>query len=420
MVGGLIAWLRGDGHGLRPAGSRGGLVWAWIGLYAVGGSGSGLVFERAHAEASSQALPEPPGVQQAGSEVDPAADPAENFQPSPWDASVSLRTWSGYRDNPQLSSVNPVGSGFVAGGGEFMVFRLPVDGWEATCFGLLEHLSYWTAGLAPETTGVVDARVKRRWGDGWSWAAGLEYFYLKQVFDASELVGVRVIIPTEGHTLGFRPQLGKEMGPYWRWEMEPELSRQWLAEPLDGFLDTGVKLQALRKLGSKSGSEWGISYRFRDRGFDERSPRDESGELLEGTLHYRQHEVESVWRSVWGERRRWRTQLRGGYLGSNDNEGGYFDYDRFQLAAQVRYTSEHWEIRAEVKARWYMYAAQRAYEPDGPERRRSDWTFLLRGDWKISRRWRAFVQYDDEMLDENMAAADYRAVGVSGGVEWEL
>jgi hypothetical protein len=260
--------------------------------------------------------------------------------------------------------------------------------------------------------------VKRQWGDGWSWGAGLEYFYLKQVFDASELVGVRVIIPTEGHTLGFRPQFGKEMGTSWRWEVEPELSRQWLAEPLDSFLDTGAKVQAIRKLGP--GSEWGVSYRFRDRGFDERSPRDDEGNVLPGTLHYRQHEMESTWRSVWGVRRQWRTQLRGGYLWSADNEGGYFDYERLQLAAHVRYAGEHWEFRAEVKARWYMYAAQRAYEPNGPERRRADLTFLLRGDWKVSRRWRVFVQYDDEMSDENMAAADYRAMSVSGGVEWEL
>jgi len=349
---------------------------------------------------------------------DPDEEDIEASLPSLWDGSVSLRTWSGFRDNPQLSSVNPVGSGFLAGGGEFMAFRLPPDGWEATFFGLLEHLSYWETGFAPETTGVVDARVKQKWGDGWSWGAGLEYYYLKQVFDASELVGVRVIIPMVGHTLGFRPSFGKELGTSWRWDLEPELSRQWLSEPLDGFLDTGAKVQWVRKLGP--GSEWGVSYRFRDRAFDERPPRDDDGNALPGNLRYQQHEWESLWKSSWGAQRRWRTQVRGGYLTSHDSEGGYFDYERFQIGGQVRYASDHWEFRAEAKARWYMYAAQRAYEPDGPRRRRADLTFLLRGDWKISRRWRVFVQYDHEMSDENMTAADYRAAGVSGGVEWEL
>ncbi len=418
MVRGLIAWIRSSGHGLRPAGSRRGLIWAWIGLSAAGGPGCWTGFEVAQAATPTAVLPTTAVNPQASSGVDPASGQGEDAQPSLWDASVSLRTWSGFRDNPQLSSVNPVGSGFLAGGGEFMAFRLPLDGWEVTFFGLLEHLSYWESGLSPETTGVVDARVKRQWGDGWSWGAGLEYFYLKQVFDASELVGVRVIIPTVGHTLGLRPQFGKEMGEFWRWEVEPELSRQWLAEPLDSFLDTGARLQAIRKLGP--GSEWGVSYRFRDRGFDERSPRDDAGNVLPGALHYRQHEVESTWKAVWGERRQWRPQVRWGYLWSDDNEGGYFDYERLQLAAQVRYASEHWEFRAEVKARWYMYAAQRAYEPDGPARRRSDLTFLLRGDYKVSRHWRVFVQYDDEMSNENTVAADYRAMGVSGGVEWEL
>lgn len=298
-----------------------------------------------------------------------------------------------------------------------MAFRLPLDGWEASFFGLFERLEYLESGLSPETTGVLDARGKRTWGEGWSAGAALEYYYLQQVFDASEIVGVRVIIPTVGHTLAFRPTLGREHGGGWRWEVEPEVSRQWLEDPLDSFLDVGSRVQWVKKLGR--GSEWGVAYRFRDRAFDERVIRDSEGEALSGSLRYTQHEGETFWRAVWDEKRRWRTTLRGGYLGSLDNGGGYFDYQRWQVGGQFRYVRDRWEIRAEAKSRWYRYPVQKASLPDGPLRRRVDVNYLFRGDWKLGGGWRIFGQYEFEMSDENMTAADYRSTGVSAGVEWE-
>lgn len=417
MVGGLLIGLRARRERPRRRGSRYGVFGVWLGLWVLAGAGP-------IAGWNAQAAPDRVGDEGAeattGTGSLPEMDDGDLGGVSLWDHSVSLRSWAGYRDNPQLSAVNPVGSAFLAGGGEIMAFRLPIDGWEASFYGLFEHLGYFESGLSPETTGVMDARVKRVWGDGWIWGAALEYYFLKQVFDASELVGVRVVIPTEGHTLAFRPLFGREIGKVWRWELEPEVSRQWLAEPLDSFLDTGARLQWIRKIGGGLGSEVGVSYRFRNRAFDERPPRNEAGDALPGTLAYRQHEWESVWKATWDARRRWRTTLRGGYLLSHDNEGGYFDYERFQISGQVRYSSDRWEVRAEARTRWYMYAAQRAYEPDGPRRRRVDVSFQIRGDWKISRRWRVFVQFEDEMSDENMVAVDYRATGLSGGMEFEL
>ena len=338
--------------------------------------------------------------------------------PSFWDTSFTLRAWSGFRDNPLLSSVNPTGSGFVAGGGEVMVFRLPMDGWEVSVFGVLERLEYFESELMPETTGIVDARTRRSWENGWSLGLGLEYFYLKQVFDASELEGVPVVIRTEGHTLGVRPLLGKTLGKAWRLEVEFEWGRQWLDEPLDGYRDVGTRVQGYRVL--REGSELGVSYRYRDRGFDTRTRRDSSGVAIDGILGYRQHEWESIWRASWGPNRRWRTWVRAGWGRSTDNGGGYFDYDRFQVGGQVRWVGKVLELRAEARARWYLYPAQRASEPDGPERRRTGWTTEVRGDWKFDRKWRLFGQYEWDVSDENVSAADYRAMGVHLGLEWEL
>ncbi|MGE3309390.1 MAG: hypothetical protein AB7O66_05410 [Limisphaerales bacterium] len=428
MAGGLNAWIakpwnRPRPVGALPGGLRVGGLAGWIpralvmfgALATLGVDGDGVPGGDPGADGTY-------GTDGTGQANEMAMGIAESearpISLSLWDTSSTLRSWAGFRDNPQLSSVTPVGSAFLAAGGEILVFRLPVDGWEVAIFGLLEHLEYLEPGVAPETTAVVDARVDRKWGDGWFWGAGLDYFFLKQVFDASELAGVRVIIPTVGHTLTFRPRLGREFSKTWRWELEPELSRQWLGEPLDSFLDAGARVQLIRRWGTRS--EAGISYRFRDRAFDNRPPRNPDGDVLPGKLEYLQNEWEAVWKATWDGRSRWRTQVRGGYLRSDDLEGGYFDFERFHLFGQIRYSAAAWEVRAEARARWYHYPSQPSSEPDGSSRRRLDLTFLVRGEWKMSRRWRVFVQYEDEMSDENTTAADYRAAGISGGVEFEM
>lgn len=338
--------------------------------------------------------------------------------PSLWDRTVSLRAWAGHRDNPQLSAVNPAPSAFVAGGGDFMFFRMPLDGLEVTFHGLLEYLGYFEAGLDPETTAVANAGIRRTWEGGWMAGGSLEYFYLKQVFDASELVGIPVVIPAEGHLLGFRPMLGRVWDGGWKLELEPELARQWLAEPLDGFLDAGTRLQLSRSWGPRV--DLGVSYRFRDREFDTRPARDESGNAIDVPLRYAQHEAEATWKAAWDDRRRWRTVFRAGYTHSSDSGGGFYDYTRIQISGQVRYSGETWEMRAEAKSRWYTYPVQRVSQPDGPQRRRTDLAFLVRVDRKLGKGLKLFAQYEWESSDENVVAADYESAGVSGGIELEM
>lgn len=100
-----------------------------------------------------------PGVQAEG---EPAIEEAgtPSLASLAWDGSLSLRTWGGYRHNPQLSALNPTSSGFVAAGGDLMIYRLPVEGTEATFYAFLEHVGYVEGGLAPETTAAVSARLK--------------------------------------------------------------------------------------------------------------------------------------------------------------------------------------------------------------------------------------------------------------------
>lgn len=332
-----------------------------------------------------------------------------------WDASLSLRTWGGFSDNPRMSSLNPEGSPLAGFGGEFLLLRIPVDGWEAAFFALVEQVEYSVVGFDPETVALVNARLRRTWTDGWSVGGGIEYFFLRQVFDASDIVGLPVIVRARGNTLSVRPSVAKEWGAGWKLELELEASRQWLDEPLDSFQDSGPRLTWTRSWGSQS--DLGLSYRYRRRVFDDRFPLDADGLPMEGDLAFHQHEFEVPWHRGWDQAGRWRTTVRAGFLESIDSGGGFYDYHRVLLAGLVRYVRKPVELRAEARSRWYLYPVQTSRTGDDTLRRRSDLDLSARAEWTVRKGLRVFAEYEFEMSDENLVASDYRVNTAFGGVE---
>lgn len=351
--------------------------------------------------------------------LDAANSNAETLDlPGPWVWTLSLRTWGGYNDNPRLSAVNPTGSALVAGGGDFMVFRDGEEGHEANLFVSAEQVGYLEEGIDPETLVIAQADYTRRWSSGWLAGASMEYLYLRQVYDASEVVGVPVVIPTRGHTWSFRPKAGHEWESGWSVEVAGDLTYQWLADPLDSYWDRGVDLTVTWEPGIRDRLQ--VNGGILRRSFEDRLARAGDGELLDRVLAYDQAEVEALWSRVWDDRRRWRTTLRGGYRVSVDNGGGVFDYDRWGASVLVRHVAKRWEVRLDARARWYLYPGQVGGEMGSGSRRRTDVTLTGRGEYEVWRNLRVFVQYTLEDSDENAEFADYRMNTVVGGLEYSM
>lgn len=334
-----------------------------------------------------------------------------------WSTGVTLRTSAGYHDNPRLSALNREGSSFVAGGVELVAMRLPVDGHEASVFASVDHRGYLERGFASETLAAADARYHRRWESGWSLGTSAEYLFLKQVFDASEIEGVPAVVLTQGHAFTGRPVLGRDFSPAWRLELEGEVTRQGLDEPLDGYFDVSPRLGLTHTYGERCTLT--VSHRFRSRSFDERNPRDAAGSDLPETLQYAQHETELAWRHAWGSGGRWRTVLRPGWVANADNGNGFFDYERFQVAATVRWVGDDWEARVDGRWRAYRFPGQPGGTGGDAARRRHDLNVTVRADWKAASWFRIFAQYELDQTDENTLAADFRAHVFGVGLEVE-
>ncbi len=335
-----------------------------------------------------------------------------------WDADLTLRTWGGYNDNPRLSPVNRVGSGFLAGGVDLLVYRLPLDGTDVSFFGTLEHVLYINDEIDPETIGLVDARYKRTWNSGWSAGGSVDYAFLHQIFDATDLEGFPTVVRAEAHSLEVKPSVARALDADWRLELEFGASREWIIRPLDSFWDLGPRLALTRRL--PRDGETGISYRFRDRRFDTRPPRASDASALPGTLSFAQHEFEVFWKQRWGTDGRFRTTLSGGVLMNGDNGGGFYDYTRYFLDAGLRYVAPRWEVRADARLRWYFYSIQPASLVGGASRHRADVSLTARAEWTVHKGVRVFGEYAVESSDENGPAGDYRMQSISAGFSLEM
>lgn len=331
-----------------------------------------------------------------------------------WDASLSLRAWGGTTTIPdERGDSRGIGAGRIRGGVPAPADSRGREGGEL---------------LRPSGTGGVCGQGVRSGNRGGGERAfptpvgrrlvgrggAAEYFYLRQVFDASDIVGVPVIVPARGHTLSVRPVVGREWGTGWRVDLELEGSRQWLDEPLDSFWDSGPRLSWVRTWGTAS--DLGISYRYRRRMFDDREPLDEEGVPVSGDWCFNSMSSRSP----------------GGMHGARQTIGG----PRFEraswrasttVAGSTTTTGPRWPgwsvtsgrpgARTEIKSRWYLYPVQTARTGDNTRRRREDLDLSARAEWTIRKGLRVFAEYEFETSNQNLLASDYQVNSATSGVE---
>ncbi len=343
----------------------------------------------------------------------------EEAVPSPWSTAASLRAATGYRDNVQLSSVNPVAAAFLSGGGDFMLNRLPLDGTGVSIFASADYTHFLGAPQTdPESLALARAEVKRDLGAGWTGGLAGQYVFMNQVFDVSATEAELSTVTAKGSTLTLTPSAAVSLGRNWKLEATLDGSRQLFSAPLDDYWELGPNVKLAKTLAA--GSDCSLGYRFTRRWYDDRAPLDADGLELPGNLEFDLHELEFRSKFAWGAQRRWSSQLRLGLRWTEDNGGGYFDNLRPLVGVRAGYRAERWKVWAEVRGYGYDYSIQRSDGPESAFRRKTDLDVTVRGEYRLWRKLVAFAQYDRESAFDNAPSADYDANTVTAGVELEL
>jgi len=349
--------------------------------------------------------------------VQPGLPPGLDFPEfSRWEKVFTLQSGLGFKDNTALAPANPSGSGFFRNYAEFTLWRLPVDDWEFMTIASWDDLRYWNSPVTDkELMGFALAQGKRKLSGGWLVSATAQYIYQNQVMDVSADLATPAVLDVQGNTYTARIGLRRDFSSRIWFELEPGLTRQDFAGPLDDYWEGGTKLVLGRTYGKKS--ELAFTYEFNQRAYDSREQADNAGFTVPGSsLKFLQHKTQLVWRHDWDEHRRWRTTARAGYDISSDNGSSYFDYRKLYVSGQIRYRDDRWEVRVTGRISDFIYPHQTVGAIDLRQRHRTDVTANLRVERTLNKYLKIYAEYEFEQSLANQIATAYTVNQVHSGV----
>ncbi|MBI2950222.1 MAG: hypothetical protein HYY23_21525 [Verrucomicrobia bacterium] len=337
-----------------------------------------------------------------------------------WDKSINLRGGFGFKDNVLLSPTQNQSSPFSAFGFDAMLIRLPINGPQFYVFLSGDDYRYLEeVGVDKEQTFIATSKLQVPLGQAWETGLELQYIFQNQVFDVSTTESDLTTIRLKGHGIKGTPFLARKFSEAWRLQLDFPVTRQYLLEPLDDYWDIGPKLALERRYGHRSSISMG--YAFDWRLYDRRAQLDSFGALQRGTsLDFHMHQFELVDRHYWDEKRRWRSDTKLGFEQNADNGSGFFDYHRYQLTEQLRYTTESWMLRGQVRLNFYDYQVQRVDPASAEKRHLTTLTANVRAERKLLKKLRVFAEYEHERNLSNRESNEYSANMVLGGLDWEL
>jgi hypothetical protein len=318
-----------------------------------------------------------------------------------------------------LSSTGAQASAFWQSGLEAMLFRLPTRGWQFNFFVSAEDYRYFNApSVDSEQVVMALAQVTKDLGRKWKSTLGMNYLYQNQVFDFSATYTNTGIGQVIGHTLAPRWNLRKQLGVFWV-EAQFGATRQLLEEPLDSYWQLGPRATVGLTYGH--GSELSLSYQWTHLAYDTREDVDANGAAIPGTsLTLEAQPIELILTHEWDEKRRWQTATVLGFENNQDNGSGFYDYQQYRLAQQVRFKTSSWEIAARARVSYNDYETQTVSATDPSRRHRLLVTAGLRAERKLSEHWRIHASYYYEQSFSDLDFDQYQANTVMGGVTAEF
>lgn len=334
-----------------------------------------------------------------------------------WDGTARVTAGAGYRDNVLRTAIGPESSGFYITATDATLMRLSETGSQLLLLVVGEDVRYFDSASVPkEQVLSATATGSMPFGENNTLGALLQYLYQNQIMDASETEANLRRLLVEGHGLAFRPHWKRILRPGWLLQVEGSMDRQFYAGELDDFWEGAGRLTLTHPYGRRS--EWSVSLQSKHRLYDKREQFNGGGRAITNTsLTYWRPEVSSQWRHYWDEGRHWRTTTKAGLLLNRDNGPGYFDYDRVQVAEQLRWANSGWDISAQARFGWYHYREQRI----GNAHRERTYVLLdLRAERRLGKHWLLHAAAEREWNLSNDRLDAYNDWMVNGGIGIEF
>lgn len=338
---------------------------------------------------------------------------AVNVAAGEWSASAGI----GYRENVLYSEILPVDSTFRYLSFEGVTQKnFIATGAEWTTMFLLDNRSYLQVDDLPdETFGMFLSEFGKYVTIDGRLAAGIQYVYLNQAFDASFdiLNENRVILTAQ------EPGLTLEWSSFfWQFEYVASLgaSRMYLKD-LEGDYETvDWELEIDYALKGEARLFFAVNGFARD--YTDRLGRDLDGFRLDDTiLGTDQTGFESGFEQAFralgmaGE-----FELEVDYRERRDRHSGYYDRDRLKYGMEWKLKGEKWDFDVDVSYAQSDYLAQ--ISDDGLLRSSQEWMWEIEMARKVSAAWSLFFRANGETSDSNESFFSYRTNSVLLGLRY--
>jgi len=338
-----------------------------------------------------------------------------------WDQQITLSSGLGYKDNVLLSAFNPRSSPFFVNGLDWVVLRLPLDGWQVEGSIDGNDIRYWrNVGTNSEDLFISSLRIQREWPDGWR--AGLEFrgLYEKQVLDISTSEGAPATALVEGYEITAQPSVRKDFKAGLWLQVEMPVTRWQLQAPLDDYWEFGPVVTVGDDIGPRSTVT--VSYGASYQAHAQWVVLDAYGRPLPQHLEIFQDRTELAWHQYWDSHRYWRSSTRFVFAYNEDNGGGYFNYDQYQIVQDLRWQTANWQIKGAVQQVYELYPVQGVGILNGQLLNRNLLDLSLEVERRLFKHLKGFgkVQYQRGHSNYADDAGDYTARTYSCGLRWEF
>jgi len=338
-----------------------------------------------------------------------------------WDFSMNLRLGGGYKDNVTLGAFEEEASAFFASGIDLMAFRLPLDNSiaEVTLFAAFDDRRYTDSETVDhEQMGMARALVEKPLGEHWTGAMEFRFIHIDQMYDASLTEDDIGTIQVVGRQVAFEPSLRLSL-PWNLWmELKPEISRQYLAEPLDDYLDGGGEVSFGIDYGYES--ELYAYGRHVHRKYDSRGQRDEIGFSMPNTgLRYNRPEHGLRWTHYWDQEKKWRMRTHVSRRDNRDNGSGYFDYRRLRASHGWRYRGNRWSLSATGRWARYEYDLKRSSNIMDL-RAREDLSWDAQLEITLTESLTLYAEVEQERITSSVMQDEYDYTTTILGLDWEF
>jgi hypothetical protein len=334
-----------------------------------------------------------------------------------WDEEGDVSSGVGYNNNVLLSATNRQGSAFYVNGLDFVVTRLPIDGWQVVGAVIADDIRYWrNVGTGSEDSFVASLTVERELPAGWQAGLELRDLYEKEVLDITTSEGVAAPTLVQGYGITEEPYVRKNLPAGFWLKLEMPVTRWLLAGPLDDYWDFGPVVTAGCELGSRA--DVSISYGVSYQQHDEWLALNDEDEQLPQRLDIFQQSVELAWHQYWDANRHWQSWTKLSYSKREDNGAGYFNYSQYQAVEDLHWQSDGWDIKGSAQIAYEDYPVQNPGVLNGQTLYRELLDFSLEVERRLYKNLKGFskVEYQRAISNFINDGDDYTGTTVSGGL----